>query len=203
MRLSSTCSIWPRSARTRFYRGSWTQLQGAIFAQSATEHRSKVAHDRIEIDRLGPQDLAPPEGKQLGRDRGGPLRGPSDRFDILAHGVREPDMPQDEGRRRKHYAHLIVGFVSHPSRQPPDRIHLLHLAEVLLDSAPVGHVVKGGHCGDDRPAGIADRGRVAAEEDAIAIRPDDLDLLVAYDLTLSKRPGQRPLGWSVGASVRV
>ena len=61
----------------RFDRGSWTQLQDAIFAQSATEHRSKVAHDRIEIDRLGPQDLAPTEGKQLGRDRGGPLARPA------------------------------------------------------------------------------------------------------------------------------
>ena len=104
-------------------------------------------------------------------------------------------MPQDEGRRRKHYAHLVVGLVGHPSRQPADGLHLLHLAEMLLDSAPVGYVVKGAPPRRRSSRWDPDRRRVHAEEDAIAIRPDDLDLLAAHDFTLSKA---RASGHSAG-----
>jgi len=88
---------------------------------------------RIEIDDLGPQDLAPAEGQELsGQGRGSPARtvDPLDlspdlalRRDALQQ---QPGVPHDRGQQ-------IVEVVRHASCQPADGLHPLRLLELLVD----------------------------------------------------------------------
>ena len=108
--------------------------------------------------------------------------------------VRQVRALQDEARRAEHHAHLVVGLVRHAAGQPAHRLHLLHLAQMLLDPTPVGHILEGGHRRDDGPTRIPDRRSVHAEDRPAPIESNDLDLLAAHGFALEYGAGQGPFG---------
>ena len=136
----TTCSSWPRSAFTRPRFGGTTTLDLDVLADEASQHARHPVHDVVEIEDLGNERLFAAEGQELPGQRGGPLGRlpdllrPCPRGDPGASPLEEDVAVAEDDREE------VVEVVGHAAGQAADRLHLLGLAELLLQAAPVGDV---------------------------------------------------------------
>jgi hypothetical protein len=130
------------------------QRHPAVLAHGPAEHRHEPLQHLVEIDHHRLEHLAATEGQELGRHGRGPLRRPPDMVHVGLDGDRQRGVAPDELGGPEDHAHLVIGFVGHPSGEAPDRLHSLRLAELLVGGAALGDVA--GHARQpDHPAGRA------------------------------------------------
>ena len=145
-RLSSTCSIWPRSALTRPRSGARTLDALDVLVDRRVQHALQVAHQLVEIERLGARIICRREKARscwvsavrrsdASRTCSMSARAESPRGQHLfgARGIADDDGEQ------------IVELMRHAARQPPDRLHLLSDDDLALHALACGDV---GHDGE-------------------------------------------------------
>ena len=114
----------------------------------APEEPLPLRHHRVEVEGSGLQGLLPAEGQELAGEVGRLPRDLLDVLDGLPDGLRGNRLApsqlqaQDVAVGRDRHQH-VVEVVGHPSRELADRVHLLGLAQLLLEP-PVVRDVDGG-----------------------------------------------------------
>jgi len=110
------------------------------------QHLLHVSDHGIEIQHPWLQYLPAAKGQELARQRGGPVGGFPDLFEVLAQWIVLVDAHQQEFTVTRDGRQQVVEVVSHPSRQSADGLHLLRLEELLLQSLALGDVQYLGDC---------------------------------------------------------
>ncbi len=150
-----TCSIWPGSARTRPASGASTAAriggEDDVFSDEASQQLLDVLHQSVEIDDLGLEDLATAEREQLLGQGRGPVRRAVDLIHVLAPGVIGRQIGEEQVGVSADGGEDVVEVVGDAAGEPADRLHLLRLDDLLLETAPLGGVaVVVDNGGDDR-----------------------------------------------------
>ena len=81
-RLSSTCSSWPRSARTRASDAA-TRSELDVLADDPPQHRCDPAHDVAQVEHRRLKDLLSAERQQLMSERCGAVRRVDDLVEVF------------------------------------------------------------------------------------------------------------------------
>jgi hypothetical protein len=120
-------------------------------AEQPAEHPLELGDHLVDVDDLRLEHLAAAEGEQLSGQPGGTLSRALHLEHVLAHRgavveLRERELAVAHDRRQQ-----VVEVVGDAAREPPDRLHLLRLAQLLFEPAPLGHVGAEG----DAPASLA------------------------------------------------
>jgi hypothetical protein len=153
------------------------------------------AHDLVQVDDLGIEDLLPAEREQIARERSRALDGVArlvqDRLALGRVDVAAPELL----RAARHHREPVVEVVRDAAGEPPDRVELLRLAQPLLErvtlrsrATPLGHVVDHGE-GEDLALELQERDR---DDDVpgAAVRLRVLVLVVADLFVLGERFAQ-------------
>ena len=107
------------------------------------EHRAQLGHHRVEVDDPRLQHLFPAEGEQLTGESRRPVRGPVDLQHVEPALVLVVDRPQQQLRVSDDGRQEVVEVVGDAAGELADGLHLLGLAELLLEDlllADVSHV---------------------------------------------------------------
>ena len=147
-----------------------------VVADDPPHHRLHPGHDLVEVEHARVQHLAPAEGEQLAREAGRLLGRVGDLAELLA--ARRVGLGEQDLRVARDHGQQVVEVVRDAAGEPPDRLHLLRLAEPLLEPQPLGHVV-----------GEHERGRPALEHH-LAGRDLDVDQRAVL-LAVAPRPRHR------------
>ena len=95
--------------------------------------------DRVQVEHARLQHLAAAEREQLPRERRGARGGLADLVRVAAEALVVEALDQElavagDGRQQ------VVEVVGDATRQPPDRLHLLRLPQLLLEGPLVGEI---------------------------------------------------------------
>ena len=125
----------------------------------------------VDVEHLRLEHLLAAEREQLPRQRARSLGGLADLLDVfplrLAGGaVLEQQLAVAQDHRQE-----IIEIVRHASRQPPHRLHLLCLDQLLLELALVRHIAHERFVVVDRACGRPDGADAQLHRDAPAILP--------------------------------
>ena len=125
--------------------------QLAALADEQPEDAPEVAHARVEVDALGPEELAPAECQELRRERGGAVGGFPDLVHELVRLVGGRDRHLQQRREPLDRREQVVEVVRDAAGEEAHRLHLLRRPELRLDAARPGLVppVDGHHVADD------------------------------------------------------
>ena len=124
--------------------------------ERAPDYRREVAGERVEIERLGAEHLAPAERQQLLRDGGRPPRRPIHLGQVVARRMVLRHFPKRERGEADHRLQRVVDLVRDPAGQPAHRIHALRGVELFLDAAQlreVEHEEDAATVGEERTTG--------------------------------------------------
>ena len=111
-----------------------------VLADQPPEQRLHPSHHDVHVEHPRLEDLLPAKRQELLGERGGAARGLGDQVDVPAGRLRELwPRALDLGAAADH-REQVVEVVRHPAREPPDRLHLLGLPEVVLEPLSLGHV---------------------------------------------------------------
>ena len=115
------------------------------------------------------QDLAATKRREMPRELGGTPASELDVFDRGACALIEPTAREDDARHTEDDRQQVVEVVRDPRGQPTDDLHLLRLAQLILESASRGDVTPNGReaerLGGDR---IGDEERRREDVDELA-----------------------------------
>ena len=106
-------------------------------ADQALQHPGHLEDDHVQVDQLGAKLLPPAEGEQLPRQAGRAGRRALDLDQLRPNtvgvgvGERELRVPRDRGQQ-------VVEVVCDSTREPPDRVELLRLTQILLEPCALG-----------------------------------------------------------------
>jgi hypothetical protein len=121
--------------------GEPIQHQLDVLAEQGTQHRSELADHFAEIERLLRDDLAPAECEKLARQARRPFGGGRDLGNLDLERVIGSEVAGEEvaqpGDRREH----IVEIVRDGAGKASERLHLLRLAQLLLELVALTHVL--------------------------------------------------------------
>src|SRR4051794_982622 len=110
-----------------------------VVADQAIEHRQQPGRDLVEVERDRVHHLLAREREQLARELRGALGRPLDLAQFVRAragadaALREPAVAADHGQQ-------VVEVMRDAARELADRLHLLRLAQLLLERAPPGDV---------------------------------------------------------------
>jgi hypothetical protein len=120
------------------------RLQHGFDADVLTEQPANdlrhVLDDRIDAERLDAKHLSFAERQQLAREGRGALRRAKDLGDILPPRIVRLEASRDEIGEPANRREKIVEVVRHAAGELADRVHLLRLANLLLEAAALGNV---------------------------------------------------------------
>ena len=118
-----------------------------VLADEPPQHRADLLDHRVEVQVLPLQHLLAAEGQELAGEAGGAIGGLLDLLHAAAErivGLQPAEehraAPGDDGEQ-------VVEVVGHPAREPPHRLHLLGLPQLVLELLALGDV----HHGADHP----------------------------------------------------
>ena len=131
-RLSSTCSSWPRSARTRASGGRGLDAQLDVLADDAPEHRRDPVHHLAEIEHGRLEHLLAAEREQLVRQVRRAVRRLDDLVQIVRRSAVLIGAHQRELRVAGDDGDEIVEVVRDAAGERADGLELLRLAELRL-----------------------------------------------------------------------
>ena len=145
------------------------ELQPDLLAEQALEHPGGVLGDRVQVEDARLHDLPAAERQQLLGQRGGALGGRLDLLDLGAEGGLSARLAagagiepvEDEAAAAEDRGQEVVEVVRDAAGEPPDRLHLLRLAQLLLERLAVGDVDRHADRADDRAIHVAQRLDVA------------------------------------------
>ncbi len=137
-----TCSICPASARTGQRSGARDHHQVDVLANHAGQHLDVFCRHVVQVDDPGRQHLLPAEGEQLARQRRGAFRRAGDFLRWTAQGRLSAQALEEKFRVARNHHQEIVEIVRDAARQPADCFHLLRLAQLLLQHAAFGHILR-------------------------------------------------------------
>ncbi len=132
-RLSSTCSIWPRSATIHFGSGDGSTTRAMSDAQQAAEHRLHRADRFVEVEGGRQQHALAAEGEQLTGQPGGAAAGGEDLLEVLAHrAVGFEDRQHRLAQAVDDHQH-VVEVVRDAAGEAAQGLHLLRLAHLPFE----------------------------------------------------------------------
>ena len=108
--------------------------------QQPMQQLLELPDERVDVDDLRLQHLPPAEGQQLPRERGRALARRPDLLQVLPERILLRHVVQHQVAVAEDRREEIVEVVSDAAGERADRLHLLHLAEVLFQPALVGDV---------------------------------------------------------------
>ena len=157
-RLTSTCSIWPGSARTVPSVGRGEDVQLDVVAEQALQEGADLGHDGVQVERARIQHLAAAEGEQLLRQLGGTVGGALDLAEVAAKlDVVGCPLEQERGVAGD-AGEQVVEVVRDASREPAEALELLRAQELRFQPLPLGAVAQ--ECDVQAREEARSRGRV-------------------------------------------
>ena len=111
-----------------------------VFTKQEAQHSLEVAHARVQVERLGAQELAPAEGEQLRRECRRAIRGFVDLDEILRRFAPVLEGELQEGGESLDGGEQIVEVMRDSARQQSDSLHLLRHAELRFELSMRGDV---------------------------------------------------------------
>ena len=134
------CSIWPGSALTfqRPARGEHRQLD--VLADQPAEHLLHPGDALVQVQHLRLEHLLAAEREELPRQVRRALRRRPDLLDVGAKGLVGLEVAADQLRVAQDDGQQVVEVVRDAAGEPADGLHLLRLAELLLQSLSLGEV---------------------------------------------------------------
>ena len=121
-RFMSTCSSWPRSARTPARLGGDARLEGDVLSDEPSEHPLNVFHERAGVEHGRLEDLAPAEGEELLREARGAARREEDLLNLLAAGIIRAEAPCEKVAEAEDHRQDVVEVVRDASGEPSRRL---------------------------------------------------------------------------------
>jgi hypothetical protein len=138
-------------------------VEGDVLAEQPAQHRLERHHDLAEVDDPRLQHLAPAEREQLAGERLGALAGGHDLLDVGADRVALAQLADQQLAVGEDHRQHVVEVVGDAAGELADGVHLLRLAQALLEALALGeiederhHLVGAGDLGgaeQDRHAG--------------------------------------------------
>ena len=128
-----------------------------VLAEQTPEHLLELRQRLVQVDDSRLEHLSPAEREQLPGQLGAPPAGLLDLRDVLPQRVARREGLEGQRRVAEDDRQHVVEVMRDAAREPPDGLHLLGLAELLLQRPLLRHVLRV----DDHPAAIADIHRVA------------------------------------------
>ncbi len=122
------------------HRGDHRQVH--VLADQPSEHRLHPGHHRVEVQHLRLEHLLAAEREQLLGERGGAVGGGAHQGGVAVDRLLGAESRDDELRATGDHGEQIVEVVSDPPSELPDRIHLLRLAELLLEATTLADVLQ-------------------------------------------------------------
>ena len=166
-RLRTTCCELAAVDEHRLERASEAGLQLDVLVQHAVEQLERLVDDVVQVDRLGLEHLLPAEREQLLRQLARPRRREVDLAHALGRPVLALDLAREEGARGADDGEDVVEVVRDAAGEAADRLHLLGVAQLLLEPLALGKGVPRGR----------DVAEVGGEERLLRhVEPRDRDL---------------------------
>ncbi len=134
-----------------------------VLADHPPEDELHVAYDRAQLDDRRREDLPPAEREELPREPRRVLERRGDVLEVLPALLVAREVAEEELRVALDDGQDVVEVVGDPSGEPPDRLHLLRLAELLLEELAVGDI--DARADEAREGPIREEPRRAALED--------------------------------------
>ena len=135
-----TCSTLLGSARTRPSGCVGRRHELDVFAEDPLEHLVHTREHVVQVEHLRREHLLAAEHEELPREVGGAQSGLTDLLDVVAHRVARLHFGEEHLAVAEDDGQHVVEVVRDASCEPPDRLHLLRLAELFLESESFGHV---------------------------------------------------------------
>ena len=124
--------------------------QRDVFADQAAQQLLDLPHERVEIDDLRLQHLPAAEGEQLAGERRGALARRLNLLEVRAQPIALRDLVEHQRAVAEDGGQQIVEIVRDAAGELPDRLHLLRLAQLLLEPPALGDVARVDHDRRDR-----------------------------------------------------
>ncbi len=163
-----------------------------VLADQPAQHRLHGGHHRVQVEHLGLQHLLAAEGQELPGERGGAVRGRAHERGVAVDRVLRPQPRQDHLGAPRDDGEQVVEVVRDAAREPADRLHLLGLAELLLELAPLRDVLEQAERADRGAARVAQHRDRRADLDAPAVPAQEAALVVAQEAVLIEPPLHAP-----------
>ena len=112
-----------------------------VFANEPAHQLRHVVDHEIQVEDSGRQHLLAAEGQQLAREAGGAVGGFLHFFHAGAQRIAGLHLVEHQLAVAFDDGEQVVEVVGHAAGQPAHRFHLLRLAELLFQSAPLGDVL--------------------------------------------------------------
>src|SRR5580693_768853 len=117
--------------------GCELRLQLDVLSDQRTQQALYLLHDEVQVYNLQFQQLLPAERQELASQGGGPISRLVNRLDLRIQGIVFPGVLEQDFRITTDYHQQIVEIMGHPPRQTSHRFHLLSLAKLVLQHAPL------------------------------------------------------------------
>ena len=130
-RLRTTCSSWPRSARTHTGLSASVVRSVDVFPDQAGEHGLHLSHDHVQIHQLRVERLSPAEREQLPRQGGGPVRRLLDEVDVAPERVVRLESLSQELAAPADHRQEVVEVMRDASGKKTDGLHFSRLEQLL------------------------------------------------------------------------
>ena len=179
------CSTCPGSSKMRPRPSPWmtvsvtcspTSLR-SIFSKPP-EHLLEAAEHLVEVEEPRLERLLSTEREELPCQVRSPSARDSYLLDVIANGIARHEPVDDERRVAEDDREDVVEVVGDAAGELPDRVHLLRLAELILQSPPVVDVLERAADAHDFAGGVGLGVSDRADPKALAGRRDDLNLRV-------------------------
>ena len=144
IRLSSSCSTCAGSASTGNTASARSQPQLHLSADQPARHLRHRADDLVEVEGDRLEHLLAAEGQQLARQRCGALGGVQDLIHLRRHRRIGLDAVRHQLRIAADRGQQVVEVVRDAAGEPADRLHLLRLAQLVLELHTIADVVDRG-----------------------------------------------------------
>ena len=107
-----------------------------VLAEERPQHARGVRDEGVEVDDLRLQHLLAAEGEELAHEARGPLGGAHDVLHLAQARVVRVEAPAQQLAVAHDHREQVVEVVGDAAREPADRLHLLRLAQLLLEPPP-------------------------------------------------------------------
>ena len=121
-----------------------------VLVDQTAQQFLELLHQRIDVDQLRLQHLPAAEREQLSRERRRALPGRLNLQQIRTQRILLRDLVEDQVAIAENRGQQIVEVVGHSACELTDRLHLLRLAELLFEPAPLRDVASVDHDAADR-----------------------------------------------------
>ncbi|OPZ59572.1 MAG: hypothetical protein BWY86_01187 [Candidatus Aminicenantes bacterium ADurb.Bin508] len=111
-----------------------------VLPQNPLEHLQEARDDLVHVQGLGSEDLTTAEGQKLSDQAGGSISRFSDHLQGRKEGALLVGLLQDQLGVTVDDLKEVVEVMGHPAGELPDRLHLLFLPQLLLQSLPLRSV---------------------------------------------------------------